>query len=284
MPMVTVQEAGKRGPGTSAEKAALQKSAVLSLRTDSSSARSSRSACREAALLSGGTNWSPSSRLSDRWGLKMPLSRFLSSALNVSLSLTMLFQKALPIATHGSTDSKSLQLPSSPATLVASERLNFSRPRSTPCRPGLWKSPGRCTKAARCTRRDCTMAVRGCAGMGATPRTALGRLTTARLTATLGAERGRLERTIAGACVGTNSRGGRLSASGTTAETTEETTLGATGALTLTGARLGRLMRKRSMPKLTAPGLLTIMPLAVGGAMRPGRLSWNLSTPNSTPP
>mmetsp|Transcript_117317 Transcript_117317/g.365318 ORF Transcript_117317/g.365318 Transcript_117317/m.365318 type:complete len:289 (+) Transcript_117317:785-1651(+) len=288
MLMVFLQEAGKSGPGSSTRKSLLRKCSVLCCLTAASSARSSRRASRQSGRLSGGTKASPSSRLSERCGLKMSFSSALSSSLKAEAELPFRpSQKAPPMDTHASRPSVPRSQPPLPSTWPASDRLNWSSPRSTPWRLGRWKRPGRCTRLALCTSRDCTMAVSGCAAAGSTPRTALGRLTATRLTALTAERGGRLERTTGTSCVGTNSRGGLLS---TTAEggalTAAETTAGmltAAGAETLT-ARFGRAMRKRSRPKDTAVGLCTTMPLAVGGAMRPGRLSWNLSTPNSTPP
>mmetsp|Transcript_73450 Transcript_73450/g.195178 ORF Transcript_73450/g.195178 Transcript_73450/m.195178 type:complete len:314 (-) Transcript_73450:481-1422(-) len=287
MLMVFFQEEGKSGPGSSMANSWLRKCEVLCSLTAASSANSSRKAKRTVGLRSGGTNASPSSRLSDMCGLKMSLSNVFSSSLKaIADSPSSPFQNAPPMDTQASKFSvlrPQLPLPSS--TRPASERLNESKPRSTPCKLGRWKMPGRCTRAALCTKREPTTAVSACAAAGSTPRTALGRLTATRLTAL----RTRLERTAGTSCVGTNSRAGLLS---TTAETGAELTaeemmvgmLTGAGAETLT-ARFGRAMRKRSRPKDTAVGLWTIMPLAVGGgAMRPGRLSWNLSTPNSTPP
>mmetsp|Transcript_70171 Transcript_70171/g.159298 ORF Transcript_70171/g.159298 Transcript_70171/m.159298 type:complete len:285 (-) Transcript_70171:693-1547(-) len=284
MPIVVAQDEGKSSPGSSITNLRLRKCSVLCCLTVTSAATSWRRARRQWELLSGGTNWSPSSRLSERLGLKISVSSFRSSSLKAPSSLSRLFQKAPPMATVASRFSSSFaQPPSSVCTRVASERLNLSRPRSTPCRLGACQAPGLCTRVGRVTRRDCTIAVSGWAAIGSAARTALGRTALTRLTALTTAERGRLDRTRVGSTSGTNSRG-RLS--GTTALTAADTadgTLAATGALTL-ATRFGRLMRNLSMPKLTAPGLLTIMPLAPGGARRPGRLSWNLSTPNSTPP
>mmetsp|Transcript_31656 Transcript_31656/g.99263 ORF Transcript_31656/g.99263 Transcript_31656/m.99263 type:complete len:276 (-) Transcript_31656:274-1101(-) len=275
MLMVFFHEDGKSGPGSSTTKSLLRKCSILCSLTAASSVKSSRRLNRQAGFRSGGTKASPSWRLSERCGLKTSFSRVLSSSLKtMAESPFRPFQKAPPMATHASKFSVLMpQLPLPSSTRPASERLNWSSARSTPCRLGRWKMPGRCTRVARCTSLDATMAVSGCAGNGSAARTALGRLTL--LTALTAERAGRLERTTETSCVGTNSRGLLSTTADTGALTAAETaagTLGATGAETLT-ARFGRAMRKRSRPKDTAVGLCTTMPLAVGGAMRPGRLS-----------
>mmetsp|Transcript_69936 Transcript_69936/g.197303 ORF Transcript_69936/g.197303 Transcript_69936/m.197303 type:complete len:338 (+) Transcript_69936:2605-3618(+) len=122
--MEEVQDAGKSGPALPTAKSRPRKWLLLSCLTLSSSSTKGRSLSRYAALGSGRTNRSPSSRLSDRRGLKMPLSRLASSSSP---------SEAPPSA---SSDQNSLPFTTLPdrgrSTRFGSSTLNLSRLRSTP--------------------------------------------------------------------------------------------------------------------------------------------------------
>mmetsp|Transcript_87904 Transcript_87904/g.243893 ORF Transcript_87904/g.243893 Transcript_87904/m.243893 type:complete len:260 (+) Transcript_87904:1922-2701(+) len=125
---VLAHEAGKSGPGSPTMKSLLKKRSFLLIRTFASSSTKACSFCMYEAEVSGDTNRSPSSRLSDRWGLKTSRNKAASLKPGVfSLAPPMRDQNSLPRMGKGAS-------PSSIST--ASFRLNLSKLRSTPLGPG----------------------------------------------------------------------------------------------------------------------------------------------------
>mmetsp|Transcript_70396 Transcript_70396/g.198679 ORF Transcript_70396/g.198679 Transcript_70396/m.198679 type:complete len:347 (+) Transcript_70396:659-1699(+) len=128
-----VQDDGNRDPGSPTEKSLLKKRSRLDDCAVSSSLTSLRSFSTWVDSVLGGTKLSPSSRRSERCGLKMPLSKLLSVPSTFeSTSLVIADQKA---SLTGVSDAK--MEPQLPAVLcdvirVGSERSNRSRFKSTP--------------------------------------------------------------------------------------------------------------------------------------------------------
>mmetsp|Transcript_98170 Transcript_98170/g.219988 ORF Transcript_98170/g.219988 Transcript_98170/m.219988 type:complete len:307 (+) Transcript_98170:629-1549(+) len=127
-----VHEKGKSRPASPAMKDALRKCSLRCLRTSRSFRSKPFSASPYAAMVSGGTNSSPSLRLSERQGLKTSFKKPLSSFPSEELStFSICGQKALPTAVRSSKFSLKAIGPSRAETGV-SVRLKLSRLRSTP--------------------------------------------------------------------------------------------------------------------------------------------------------
>mmetsp|Transcript_66460 Transcript_66460/g.205552 ORF Transcript_66460/g.205552 Transcript_66460/m.205552 type:complete len:201 (-) Transcript_66460:305-907(-) len=128
----SVQEEGKSSPAQPAAKALLQKCSLRCPRMASSSRTSARSLLRYITLVSGGTKRSPSSRRSERCGLKTARKRSLSSLPSTgSLASPSAVQNVLPTAAWAS-GRPTLPQRAVRCTRRAAERPNLSRLRSTP--------------------------------------------------------------------------------------------------------------------------------------------------------
>mmetsp|Transcript_69940 Transcript_69940/g.197332 ORF Transcript_69940/g.197332 Transcript_69940/m.197332 type:complete len:290 (+) Transcript_69940:1054-1923(+) len=127
-----VQDAGKRGPAPSTSKSVLKKWSFLFSCTSFSALTRSRRLDTLAKLLSGGANKSPSSRLSQRCGLKISLRRTSSSFAAGTASPDL-----MPDQNGPRTNSSPAHTPAGArgASLVASPTSNWSRFRSTPLGP-----------------------------------------------------------------------------------------------------------------------------------------------------
>mmetsp|Transcript_151796 Transcript_151796/g.368635 ORF Transcript_151796/g.368635 Transcript_151796/m.368635 type:complete len:228 (-) Transcript_151796:901-1584(-) len=129
---VGFQEYGKRGPGSLATNWLLKKCSFRSWRVFSSFSTMLRSFSTYAELGSGGMNCSPSSRRSERQGLKISLKNLRSSAVKIeSEPPSRLAQNALEIPAPVSSP-----LAACDPVRTACSKSNLSRLRSTPCRLG----------------------------------------------------------------------------------------------------------------------------------------------------
>mmetsp|Transcript_117373 Transcript_117373/g.332550 ORF Transcript_117373/g.332550 Transcript_117373/m.332550 type:complete len:237 (+) Transcript_117373:835-1545(+) len=125
-----VHDDGNSGPGLFIANSLQRKASFLPICTSSSSVTNPRRPWTYEAAVSGGTNWSPSTRRSERCGLNTALSSFSSSGLAPdSEPPSMLGQKLRP-AGHLS------QLPGASSSFMelVVDRSNLSKQRSTPCK------------------------------------------------------------------------------------------------------------------------------------------------------
>mmetsp|Transcript_70404 Transcript_70404/g.198722 ORF Transcript_70404/g.198722 Transcript_70404/m.198722 type:complete len:218 (-) Transcript_70404:409-1062(-) len=130
------QEAGNSGPGLHITKASLRKWRLLSARTRRSSSTRWHRARTDATPVSGGTNRSPSSRRSERWGLNTSRKSLRSSSLITDASEDDLSTAAQKPPAEGPAQLPTLlELgPQGPSDIprTGSDRSNLSMHRSTP--------------------------------------------------------------------------------------------------------------------------------------------------------
>mmetsp|Transcript_31647 Transcript_31647/g.99229 ORF Transcript_31647/g.99229 Transcript_31647/m.99229 type:complete len:269 (-) Transcript_31647:549-1355(-) len=129
-PKLDAQSDGNSGPAESTWKSALKKCAFRCCLVASSSRKRPRNMRRYSGFALGGTKLSPSSRLSESFGLNRAFNQRTSSAAKTEpVSRSRLDQKASPKAPRASIRSA----PSaSEASTLGVERLKLSRLRSTP--------------------------------------------------------------------------------------------------------------------------------------------------------